>query len=164
MVRRPPSQSRSSYIDLLQRDECVEQVKKYPNAKFKRFRTMQEAEEFVNASGGVSHRTNEATTSANAVIIRPVPSSSSSVAPQAAPAANATIPATPSVVGRESIPTALIEPTRKGVKLTSGLQGEQLVVFSDGACKGNGQAGSIAGVGVWWGHDDPRYVPNGCLS
>lgn len=30
------------------------------------------------------------------------------------------------------------------------------VVYSDGACKGNGKTGSIAGVGVWWGPDDPR--------
>lgn len=30
------------------------------------------------------------------------------------------------------------------------------VVYSDGACKGNGQPGSVAGIGVWWGHDDPR--------
>lgn len=30
------------------------------------------------------------------------------------------------------------------------------VVYSDGACKGNGQVGSVAGVGVWWGRDDPR--------
>ena len=31
------------------------------------------------------------------------------------------------------------------------------VVYSDGACKGNGKAGSVAGIGVWWGRDDPRY-------
>lgn len=30
------------------------------------------------------------------------------------------------------------------------------VVYSDGACKGNGKAGSVAGVGVWWGANDPR--------
>lgn len=30
------------------------------------------------------------------------------------------------------------------------------VVYSDGACKGNGQEGSYAGVGVWWGENDPR--------
>lgn len=30
------------------------------------------------------------------------------------------------------------------------------VVYSDGACKGNGKVGSIAGIGVWWGPDDPR--------
>ncbi|KAG6851396.1 hypothetical protein H0H93_005794 [Arthromyces matolae] len=32
------------------------------------------------------------------------------------------------------------------------------VVFCDGACKGNGQVGSVAGVGVWWGENDPRCV------
>jgi hypothetical protein len=31
------------------------------------------------------------------------------------------------------------------------------VVYCDGACKGNGQQGSVAGVGVWWGKNDPRY-------
>lgn len=30
------------------------------------------------------------------------------------------------------------------------------VVYCDGACKGNGKAGSVAGVGVWWGAEDPR--------
>jgi len=32
------------------------------------------------------------------------------------------------------------------------------VVYSDGACKGNGKIGSTAGVGVFWGPDDPRSV------
>lgn len=32
------------------------------------------------------------------------------------------------------------------------------VVYSDGACKGNGKVGSVAGVGVWWGHNDPRFA------
>jgi len=32
------------------------------------------------------------------------------------------------------------------------------VVYTDGACSGNGQLGSVAGIGVWWGADDPRYV------
>ena len=30
------------------------------------------------------------------------------------------------------------------------------VAYSDGACKGNGKPGSIAGIGVWWQTDDPR--------
>ncbi|KAG5642166.1 hypothetical protein DXG03_003527 [Asterophora parasitica] len=30
------------------------------------------------------------------------------------------------------------------------------VVYCDGACKGNGTAGSIAGIGVWWEDNDPR--------
>lgn len=32
------------------------------------------------------------------------------------------------------------------------------VVYCDGACKGNGTPGSVAGVGVWWGWNDPRCV------
>jgi ribonuclease HI len=30
------------------------------------------------------------------------------------------------------------------------------VVYSDGACKGNGKVGSVAGLGVWWGWNDSR--------
>ena len=33
------------------------------------------------------------------------------------------------------------------------------IVYTDGACSGNGQLGSVAGIGVWWAVDDPRYVP-----
>lgn len=36
------------------------------------------------------------------------------------------------------------------------------VVYCDGACKGNGQAGSVAGVGVWWGHNDSRNLSERC--
>ena len=32
------------------------------------------------------------------------------------------------------------------------------VVYCDGACKGNGKAGSVAGIGVWWGRGDSRLV------
>jgi ribonuclease HI len=31
------------------------------------------------------------------------------------------------------------------------------VVYCDGACKGNGQVGSVAGIGVWWGKNHPGY-------
>jgi ribonuclease HI len=31
-------------------------------------------------------------------------------------------------------------------------------VYTDGACSGNGRAGSVAGIGVWWGHKDTRCV------
>jgi hypothetical protein len=32
------------------------------------------------------------------------------------------------------------------------------IVYSDGACKGNGKVGSFAGVGVWWGPKDKRLA------
>ena len=31
-------------------------------------------------------------------------------------------------------------------------------VYTDGACSANGRAGAIAGIGVYWGDDDPRNV------
>ncbi|KAF9532113.1 ribonuclease H-like domain-containing protein, partial [Crepidotus variabilis] len=36
------------------------------------------------------------------------------------------------------------------------------VVYSDGACKGNGKADPVAGIGVWWGHDDHRNLGERC--
>ncbi|PPQ64341.1 hypothetical protein CVT26_002224 [Gymnopilus dilepis] len=36
------------------------------------------------------------------------------------------------------------------------------IVYSDGACKGNGKPGSIAGIGVWWGANDPRNLAERC--
>lgn len=30
------------------------------------------------------------------------------------------------------------------------------IVYSDGACKGNGKLDPVAGLGVWWGHNDER--------
>src|SRR5438445_177503 len=32
------------------------------------------------------------------------------------------------------------------------------VVYSDGACKGNGKLDPVAGLGVWWGNTDVRCV------
>lgn len=37
-----------------------------------------------------------------------------------------------------------------------------LVVYTDGACKGNGQKTPVAGVGVWWGRNDPRNIAERC--
>ena len=35
---------------------------------------------------------------------------------------------------------------------------DTMIVYTDGSCKGNGKKGSLAGIGVWWGEDDPRHV------
>jgi len=35
---------------------------------------------------------------------------------------------------------------------------DELAVWTDGACRANGRAGARAGVGVWFGPDDPRCV------
>ncbi|PFH49677.1 hypothetical protein AMATHDRAFT_62646 [Amanita thiersii Skay4041] len=36
------------------------------------------------------------------------------------------------------------------------------VVYCDGACRRNGRNGSFAGIGVWWGPDDPRNISERC--
>jgi ribonuclease HI len=40
---------------------------------------------------------------------------------------------------------------------SSGNEPEWIKVWTDGACKGNGKKGAVAGVGVWFGPNDPRY-------
>lgn len=42
--------------------------------------------------------------------------------------------------------------------VTTTMSSNTLVVYTDGSCRGNGKVGSVAGVGVWWGDDDPRHV------
>ncbi|KAK0472271.1 ribonuclease H-like domain-containing protein [Armillaria novae-zelandiae] len=37
-----------------------------------------------------------------------------------------------------------------------------VTIFCDGACRGNGKVGAIAGVGVWWGHGDIRNISERC--
>ncbi|GLB43513.1 putative RNase H [Lyophyllum shimeji] len=36
------------------------------------------------------------------------------------------------------------------------------VVYCDGSCRGNGKVGCYAGVGVWWGENDPRNIAERC--
>ncbi|TFK46597.1 ribonuclease H-like protein [Heliocybe sulcata] len=36
------------------------------------------------------------------------------------------------------------------------------VVYTDGACRSNGQVGALAGIGVWWGYNDPRNLSERC--
>ena len=33
---------------------------------------------------------------------------------------------------------------------------DRVVVYSDGSCMKNGRCGARAGIGVYWGDDDPR--------
>ena len=51
-------------------------------------------------------------------------------------------------------PSVVVSNTRKRSRSVD--ESEWDVVYSDGACKGNGKVGSVAGIGVWWGPDDPR--------
>lgn len=45
---------------------------------------------------------------------------------------------------------------------TSNSLDEALIVYSDGACKGNGKPGSVAGLGVYFGEGDERNLSERC--
>lgn len=107
-------------------DECEAQIKSFPGARYKKFPTAQQAQEFITGiSGG-----------------------STVIAPPSAQTTTAT-------GGSKSVPSTSNTPH------VSSVPGE-ITVFSDGACKGNGKFGAVAGVGVWWGHDDPRNLAERC--
>lgn len=109
------------------RDECEAQIKGYPGAKHKKFTTESEARLFA------------------------FPNLTEGSQSQAVSASSGT--STPTTAGLASDP--------KGKKRALGPEvpnsEEWDVVYSDGACKGNGKKDPVAGVGVWWGPHDPRY-------
>lgn len=43
-------------------------------------------------------------------------------------------------------------------KLKTGQKDSTVQVYTDGSSRGNGKIGALAGVGVFFGHGDPRYV------
>ncbi|TDL15138.1 ribonuclease H-like protein [Rickenella mellea] len=104
-------------------DECAVQVNGYVGARHKKFKTLAEAQAFVDGTNTV-----KAALAVPDARHAPVASSS-----KLKPAS--------SVQKRDS---AAVE--------EAGWD----VVYSDGACKGNGKAGSRAGIGIWWGPNDPR--------
>ncbi|KAH8092193.1 hypothetical protein BXZ70DRAFT_951650 [Cristinia sonorae] len=117
---------------MTRRDECEAQVKGYTGAKYKKFHTAEEAEEWKALQLGGAPLASSSKPSAVRPTGRPYPDPHE---------------------GRPS--------TSKG-KERDSLDADRDIVYSDGACKGNGKAGSVAGVGVWWGHKDARNIAERC--
>ncbi|KAG7099875.1 hypothetical protein E1B28_001677 [Marasmius oreades] len=72
--------------------------------------------------------------------------------------------ADPYPLARRSLPGNGKEREREGrtPTIVPTRQYEDLVVYCDGACKNNGTGASVAGIGVWWGHDDKRNMCERC--
>ncbi|KAL0574352.1 hypothetical protein V5O48_007594, partial [Marasmius crinis-equi] len=125
-------------------DECEAQVKGFTGAKHKKFATREEAEQFARLGNGE-------------FIDLLVPGSTSNPEPvrgqkRAAEDEQSHTDSASTVPHKK--PKTLHEYQADG-------EGD-LIVYSDGACKGNGKQGSAAGVGVWWGHGDPRNIAERC--
>lgn len=145
VAARPPAGAAAPFVQeadaqCTRRDDCELQIKGFPGAKHKKFRNQEQATEWL-ASHGVSESWR----------IQPV--ASSSAAP-AAPARTATQGRSAPGGSKGKARVAKPEDSKDVIQDTTGWE----IVYCDGACRGNGKAGAIAGVGVWWGADDPRYV------
>ena len=181
------------------RDEAQSYVQGFPGAKFKKFKTLPEAEQWykanlphnpANPQSTTSSPTTSTVASFNAVPTSPssawatpVPSesssiptprssskpsttSSSNVSVTSASSSGATrVPSKPPLTPAskplpQSISRALSTPAPGPVqppRIAAPKNTTVDIVYSDGACKSNGARGATAGVGVWWGHNDPRY-------
>lgn len=114
-------------------------MKGVAGAKFKKFRTRAEAEAYVGLRG-------------------PLPGSRVPVTVEQITAPAGSSGATSGSGNRSSVPAAVARiaaPAGYGGAFEADEVGWD-VVYSDGACKGNGKHGSVAGIGVWWGNNDPR--------
>lgn len=115
------------------RADCEAQVKGFTGALYKKLSTEAEANEFMNAKPSVAR------TSASRDIL-PIESTSRSA-----------------VVPDPNIPARIVQAAHSAPEDEKDCD----IVYCDGACKGNGRVGSVAGIGVWWGHGDPRYALRG---
>ncbi|KAI0360796.1 ribonuclease H-like protein [Trametes cingulata] len=99
------------------------------------------------------------------------PAFRNAISPQTAHTAPAIVP--PAAAAREeatpaTVTAAVAPPTRpNAASPVAGLIQEPAddapwVVYSDGACRGNGRTGAVAGIGVWWGKDDTRNICERC--
>ena len=113
------------------RSDCEQQIKGFPKARFKKFSTEAEADAFVKY--GTANPTTAAIAAKNA--------------------ASSTSQTIPLGVDKTTYMTRKLGKQNAGDVVD---ESEWEIVYTDGACQGNGKVGAIAGIGVWWGQNDPR--------
>ena len=115
---------------MLSRSECEDQVKGYNKAKYKKFSSLRQAEDFI-AEANLAPQTGFSTSTVEG-------QSTAGPSTSAAPVVK------------------FLPPISNTIATQEGWD----VVYCDGACKGNqmGKRIAVAGVGVWWGKGDPRYI------
>lgn len=142
----------SHVVSLKYRDECQKQTVGFAGNKHQKFSTVHEAKAFlsqhgVNIDNDISGPSALSTTSSATLANRN--RRQHGAKPYSRPAATAKLKGQAN--GSDSSRWAAL--ATEVVEDESGWD----VVYSDGACKGNGRPGLVAGIGVWWGPDDTRY-------
>ena len=139
------------------RDEAQSYVHGFPGAKFKKFKALPEAEEWYRSNlprHPVNTKTMAATPSTSTITPSSVVSTSLSNAGTTHASQNQPTTSVSKPIPQPISRATPIQPPRIAAPKNTTVD----IVYSDGACKGNGSARAVAGIGVWWGHDDPRYV------
>eukprot|EP01098_Paradermamoeba_levis_P013664 TRINITY_DN6269_c0_g2_i1.p1 TRINITY_DN6269_c0_g2~~TRINITY_DN6269_c0_g2_i1.p1 ORF type:complete len:298 (+),score=94.13 TRINITY_DN6269_c0_g2_i1:113-1006(+) len=152
------------------RKECEEQVKKFPQASFKKFSSKSAALTFVSSPvPSVSTLSSASSVSSDS----PAPSSSEGNAEvfstkrgldivQLKPTnkktkATTTFSASFSSSSSSSSPSQTTSSTSKREKEEKE-ERERVVVYTDGSCQGNGTKQAKAGLGVFFAHEDKRNL------
>lgn len=149
--------------------DCQKQINGYSRAAYKKFNTQREAEEYVRTNGGTGG--SSAPTSANT-------SPAQRKGDTSAAATGPTIPVHLASAGPDSKPTLVPAPPhgKKKPKAESKSKSSKSpwpdvprdqehrwsIVYTDGACSNNGKGTAAAGVGVWYGTNDPRNLCERC--
>ena len=158
------------------REDCREQVDGYPCAKYKKLRTIEGAEAWI--LGGAS-QSGPAEQRSVPYPVRPKTKSANHSQDQVSPliwsqsselvrvsSSPSTIKPTPTIQSDSRFQPASSPwndrshaPAEPSIVTAPSLSAPtEDVVYTDGACSGNGQHGSVAGIGVWWGPYDTRYA------
>ncbi|KAG0299354.1 hypothetical protein BGZ97_003766 [Linnemannia gamsii] len=133
----------STYI----RPECEKQVKGVIGAKFKKFPTLPEAEEFVKNGPKVYTKPPPRTSAASTSASKSTNITTTTTTTTSASSSSAAL----SILGAKSSFTRI-----NGITVPSG--SDTLVIYTDGSARGNGKLGSQAGLGVFFGVNDPRNL------
>lgn len=126
-------------MELLSRPECEKQIKGVVGAKFKKFETLKEAEVFVKEGPQqFTKPTKPIKVVGGLKVVKGTPYDR----PDASSSSNST-------TNKDHFVRV------NGVRVAAS---DSIVVYTDGSSRGNGQQGCQAGVGVFFGVNDPRNV------
>ncbi|KAG8979847.1 hypothetical protein FRB90_007877, partial [Tulasnella sp. 427] len=145
-------------------NECKAQVDGFPRAEYKRFGNLKDAENFI----GVAYIETSLTLTAQTYEDSPSPSSAPSTPSRhPIPSSSAIGVPIPSSASRFNPYTPAVAVSKVKTKVETASTDrrpadEWITAYTDGACRGNGAAGAVAGVGVWYGDNDPRNVSERC--
>jgi len=138
------------------RGDCAREVTEFSGAKYKKFATKEEAQEFVSG-GRVSDRMYPSSSSSSSSSSWSSPYSGGAGGGGAAGGKSSGYGGGWNSYGKQSSSSGLYSPPPRLTPLVDSSGEPAAVVYTDGSSLGNGANGARAGVGVYWGPNDPRF-------